>query len=368
MSDNTGIEWTRVPNDEGDGFKRGATWNVVTGCTKVSAGCKNCYAAREWARFCANPTAKKYFGRPFGDVRCHEDLLDQPLRWSKPRGVFVNAMGDLFHPQVPFAFIDRVFAVMASSPQHTFQILTKHAARMHEYMVGLSPDLERASAAFQGLGSLAAPPLLAGMRRWRAMSVSESRHGECGPLANVWLGVSAENQEMADARIPLLLQTPAAVRWVSAEPLIGPINLQQLRMQTGGQHIDALTGVTRGLYTNHQGAHIDWVVVGGESGPKARPMNPAWVRAVRDQCVGAGVPFFFKQWGEWLAGRVHADAAFVGGAFVDTQAPGVGRVAITEARDWQDGWASVRVPRKSAGRVLDGRTWEQWPPRLAQAA
>lgn len=367
MSDDTAIEWTRVPRPDGTGHKRGATWNVVTGCTKVSQGCKHCYAERQWPRFAANPTTTKYYGRPFSDVRCHEELLDQPLRWGAPRGVFVNAMGDLFHPVVPFAFIDRVFAVMALSPRHTFQILTKHALRMHEYMVGLLGDYERAREAFHSLGTLADPLILEGMRRWRAIGATHSQFGESGPLPNVWLGVSTEDQTRADERIPLLLATPAAVRWISAEPLLGAIDLSPYLVGRE-THGTPLTGASTVGGCIGYTPPLDWVVVGGESGPKARPMNPRWVREARDQCLAADVAFFFKQWGEWLAGRVHPDPAFTGGAYVDTETTGIGRVAIRDARDWKDGWASVRAGKPKAGRVLDGRTWEQWPSVTRETA
>jgi protein gp37 len=185
MSDSSAIEWTD------------ATWNPVTGCTKVSQGCKNCYAERDWARLSANPKSV-YYLRKFTDVAVHPARLEAPLRWSKPRRIFVNSMSDLFHEVVPDAFLDKVFAVMALSQSHTFQVLTKRPHRMLKY--------------------LSQQPLA--RRRWedevRCMQAGELRG--CSPppvLPNVWLGVSVEDQTTADARIPLLLQTPAAVRWIS---------------------------------------------------------------------------------------------------------------------------------------------------------
>ncbi len=196
MSDKTGIAWTD------------ATWNPVTGCSKVSQGCKNCYAEREWGRLSANPKAMAYYGRAFTDIACHEDRLDQPLRWKKPRMIFVNSMSDLFHEDVPDDFIDRVFAVMALAENHTFQVLTKRPERMLRWF---DPGFDnREHAVGQAMREIAAARGGddAGLPEW--------------PLPNVWLGVSVEDHATADERIPLLLQAPAAVRWVSAEPLIGP--------------------------------------------------------------------------------------------------------------------------------------------------
>lgn len=255
MSENTGISWTN------------ATWNPVTGCTKVSQGCKHCYAEREWPRLAANPKAVSYFGRGFTDVACHDERLDQPLRWKKPRLIFVNSMSDLFHEDIPDAFIDQVFAVMALSPQHTFQVLTKRPERM---LMWFDPGYDnREHAIGQAMRDMAASCGFddAGIPDW--------------PLENVWLGVSVEDQAMADERIPVLLQTPAAVRWVSAEPLLGPVDLEQAVK---------CIGMTR---------HLNWVVVGGESGPtkKARPMQSTWVMDLIHQCQQAHVPCFVKQLG-----------------------------------------------------------------------
>ncbi len=261
MADKTGISWTS------------ATWNPVTGCAKVTQGCKHCYAERDWARLAHLPA---YEGRAFTDVTCHPERLDQPLRWSKPRMIFVNSMSDLFHEDVPDEFIDQVFAVMALAQDHTFQVLTKRPERMLAYLT------ERAAG---------------GRHVWRAgqqikMPGGREKPAPGWPLPNVWLGVSVENQAAADERIPLLLQTPAAVRWVSCEPLLGSVDLREVVMPDGD---------TLGTYLHNDGeqAGLDWVVVGGESGPKARPMHPDWARRLRDQCEDARVPFFFKQTGLW---------------------------------------------------------------------
>ncbi len=235
MSYKSEIEWTD------------ATWNPVSGCTKVSPGCAHCYAESITLRF------KR--GGPFlpgkSTIKLHPERLKLPLSWNTPRRIFVNSMSDLFHEEVPLSFIREVFSVMERSPKHVFQILTKR----HQRLAQLAPELFWAS--------------------------------------NIWMGVSVENQVWADRRIPCLKQVPAIVRFLSCEPLLRPVDLSN--------HLDGL----------------HWVIVGGESGFKARRMDPNWVRSLRDQCHTANVPFFFKQWG--------------------------GRTS------------------KAGGRMLDGRVWNEMP-------
>jgi protein gp37 len=302
MSDQSKIEWTD------------ATWNPVTGCTKVSLGCKHCYAEREWPRL--TKLVPAYAGRDFADVRTHVDRLEQPLRWRKPRRVFVNSMSDLFHDSVDQRFIADVFGIMAACPQHTFQILTKRPARALELlgqgcMGRFQDDVEECLALYS------ASPLA-----W--------------PLPNVWLGVSAENQETYDDRVELLRQTPAAVRWVSIEPIIGQIDAR----------------FTNGLVHGCDAAdyRLDWVVVGGESGPNARPVHPQWARSLRDQCAAGGVPFLFKQWGEHLpAGQVDGNG--------DEWTPvGSRQKAVVNV---DDGFR--RIGKKLAGRLLDGVQHDEYP-------
>ncbi|MFD8496282.1 DUF5131 family protein [Amycolatopsis sp. NPDC059657] len=252
----TKIEWT----DE--------TWNPVTGCTKVSAGCDHCYAEVMHERFNGKGS--------FATVQLKPSRLDKPLGWKRPRKVFVNSMSDLFHDQVPDEFIAKVFAVMASCPQHTFQLLTKRHARMRS----LLNDAAWRSSVF--------------LRE--SVIPGRSRPLPSWPLPNVWLGVSTEDQRWADIRIPALLETPAAVRWISAEPLLGPIDIRRYIPEKIADWEADLLDAPRGSATV---GGLDWVVVGGESGHRARPMHPNWARSVRDQCASAGVPFFFKQWGEW---------------------------------------------------------------------
>ena len=261
MGKRSGIEWTD------------ATWNPIVGCSIVSAGCANCYAMRQANRIrhMSGPESH-YFGTTetikgkaiwTGKIaQASERVLTAPLGWRKPRRVFVNSMGDLFHESIPDEWIDRVFAVMALSPQHTFQVLTKRAKRMREYMNG-----DWSARAYQAIDGQQNGSQAQG---WLAASK---------PLPNVHLGVSAERQPEADERIPDLLATPAAVRFVSAEPLLGPINI----------------GAAQNLANRPN--RLDWVIVGGESGPGARPMDLAWARSIVSQCRVAEVPCFVKQIG-----------------------------------------------------------------------
>jgi len=255
----TKIEWTD------------AVWNPVTGCSKVSAGCKNCYA---------EGVANRFWGdRKFTDVRTHVDRLDAPLRWRKPRRVFVNSMSDLFHDAVPDEFIAEVFAVMAHARKHTFQVLTKRPERMREFMLSAREMVRRAMHRVgREIEALWTKHQLLAVY---AKSVTEfDASFDEWPKRNVWLGVSCEDQRAADERIPLLLQTPAAVRFVSAEPLLGPIDFKATPQPDCDRK-----------------AIINWVIVGGESGPKARPCDVAWIRSIVRQCKESSVPVFVKQLG-----------------------------------------------------------------------
>lgn len=289
-------------------------WNPVTGCTKVSQGCKHCYAEvmakRTFGRLyppvyigpgCDEP-ADEWRARSFTDVQTHADRLDAPLRWRKPARIFVNSMSDLFHEDVPDAFIDKVFAVMALAPQHTFLVLTKRPERMRAYMEAFSaarvgPVLRQIAYDADGRpeGGL--------LQRADIIDEGWCQLGGWWPLPNVWLGVSVEDQATADQRIPLLFQTPAAVRWISAEPLLGPIDLNAIHTQShdGLEHgwWSAVSGKRFSPWADGdvEAPRLDWVVVGGESGPKARPCHIDWIRRVVEQCLDAGVPPFVKQLG-----------------------------------------------------------------------
>ncbi len=324
MSDGTKIEWTD------------ATWNPIVGCSVVSPGCTNCYAMRlAGTRMKHHPsraglTRDSKAGPVWtGEVRFMEQWLIQPLRWAKPRMIFVCAHADLFHEAVPDEWIDRIFAVMAMAPQHTFQVLTKRPERMREYLHSPVVIDSIANAAHDIDGGIGAPIL---------------------PLPNVWLGVSVEDQRRADERIPILLDTPAAVRWISAEPLLGLLDLARIVLISSDApdlgkpdvSINALTGWLGSSAADM--ARLDWVVAGGESGPSARPMHPDWARSLRDQCEKAGVPFLFKQWGEWAPAEDYPSE-------------------IQEQYDVHglaDGH-SIRVGKKAACRLLDGVIHDGYP-------
>jgi protein gp37 len=261
----TAIEWTD------------RTWNPTTGCSKVSPGCAHCYAETLSLRFgwSKKPWTPENAAE---NVVLHPERLSKPLSWRKPSMVFVNSMSDLFHELIPFDFVTEVFDVMVQAKQHTFQVLTKRPERMREFMRGY----------------------------WHggdpSVCVSPSR-----PAKNIWLGTSVENQRWADARVPILLDTPAAVRFLSCEPLLGPVTFRWRPWAplVKANHLDSIRG------------GIHWMIVGGESGPTHRPLDAEWVRTLRKESVEAGTAFFFKQWGG-------------------------------------------RTP-KSNGRILDGREWSEYP-------
>jgi protein gp37 len=277
-----------------------------------------------------------------GEVRFNEAWLTEPLRWKRPRRIFVCAHGDLFHEDVPDEWIDRVFAVMALAPHHQFQVLTKRSARMREWMSragvagnGRSYPGHTILAAMDGLSRAKWPDLL-----W--------------PLPNVWLGVSVEDQARADERVPDLLATPAAVRWLSCEPLLGPVDLEQWLICPNARD-GLLMDPSTGQYECCAGCDwtgliggLDWVVAGGESGAGARPMHPDWARSLRDQCTAAGVPFLFKQWGGYrplTAADKARDACGATRVPCDVHGPGFMRPAT----------------KKAAGRLLDGVEHSEFP-------
>lgn len=240
----TKIEWT------------GETWNPVTGCTKISTGCRNCYAERMAKRLTGRfgyPEQPSHF-----NVTVHGDKLDQPHHWIKPRMVFVCSMGDLFHEDVPFEVVHQVLAMCLYTDRHTFQILTKRPERMADILE---------TVFFRRLGEVP---------------------------KNIWLGVTAENQEMADERIPWLLKIPAAVHFVSVEPMLEPVDLFGYLPQKTERYISTSH--------NPDAPYIDWVICGGETGPGARSMKPLWAQMLYHQCHAANVPFFFKKPGDGFQG------------------------------------------------------------------
>lgn len=379
----TDIEWS----DE--------TWNPILArrlsdgkvgwhCEHASPGCEHCYAETRNVSGRCNLGTKLPFKpghRKDIELFLDEAALLKPLGWKKPRKVFVCSMTDLFADFVPDEWIDRIFAVMALCPQHTFQVLTKRSGRMREY-------LSRSGAA---------PGLPSHRIMWAMDGISRAKWPDLQwPLPNVGLGVSVEDQQRADERIPDLLATPAAVRWISAEPLLGPLKIgswiptcyecgatcglrlaeipdverctecgEECDQETDPQFSEGCPKCNGELepvcpdcghymvYQHPDTPNLDWVVVGGESGAKARPMHPDWARALRDQCAAAGVPFFFKQWGEWWPNppealmTIHQFNRQLRYIDVDT---GREKTDPTRTSD-----ASMRkVGKKRAGRLLDG--------------
>ncbi len=334
------------------------TWNPVTGCTKVSAGCANCYAQRMTLRL--KTMGQEKYAAGFDKVVCHPCELEKPLRWKRPRKIFVDSMGDLFHKDVPDEFIDRVFAVMALCPQHTFQVLTKRPERGVEY---LDDPICRSYRVFQS---------------GEAVGVFPEEDGYFGrttvyplwPLLNVWLGTSVENQAAVN-RIDHLVRCPAAVRFLNLEPLLGEVDLTHQgadglpiyrEAEIVTDRLMGFKGETPICWSEHKRpgkgfvrhdakphSYIDWVIVGGESGPGARPMKPDWVRSIRDQCEAAGVPFWFKGWGEWCyPEQMPADT------YVEIDS----RVNLAGYGQGDD---PFRVGKKKAGDLLDGKHHHEWP-------
>ncbi|TPN43238.1 phage Gp37/Gp68 family protein [Mesorhizobium sp. B1-1-7] len=309
MADKSAIEWTD------------ATWNPIVGCSILTPGCTHCYAMGMAGRIEAMTAALKAQGKlgaPHYDGTTKKvngntvwtgklalapaAILTEPLAWRRPRRIFVNSMGDLFHEDVPDAWIDEVFAVMAVTPHHSYQPLTKRATRARRYLSDPATKRRIYSIACDLVikRELQVILIAPGMDQ-RDAPPGPRIYLDQWPLPNVWLGVSAERQQEADERIPELLATPAAIRFVSAEPLLGPIDFYK----TSG----SMPAETHPWRNGPILQGIDWIIVGGESGPDARPMHPDWARAIRDQCAAAGVPFFFKQWGEWVPGECANKAA-----------------------------------------------------------
>lgn len=295
------ISWLNVP-----GYIP-QTWNPVVGCSKISEGCRNCYAERMANRLAAMGTegydSEAVLGGQWtGQTVLVKSALQKPLHWKKPRAIFVNSMGDLFHENIDPMHVARVFAVIEQCPQHLFIILTKRAERMA-----------------------------------RMMRPENWLRPESIPFKNVWLGVTAENQSAADDRIPHLLRTPAAVRFVSCEPLLGEIEAhipQGCRSCNHPGNVSLRDTCTRCGGSGREPS-VDWMIVGGESGPGARPMNPEWARSLRDQAQEAGVPFFFKQWGDNIVPSAYESFPL----------------------------QNASIQGKHGGDFIDGRQWHEWPEK-----
>lgn len=286
MADKTTISWTE------------ATWNPIIGCARVSEGCRNCYAEVQAKRIALMHPGSAYEGvlrrgkagelLPMwnGKVTLMPERLDQPIRWKRPRLIFVNSMSDLFHDDVPFEYVAAVFGVMGAARQHTFQVLTKRPARMLEFFAWLAASPIEDPASSEATRAIVRCAYHAAKLTNTYAPISMIPRPGAWPLPNVWLGVSCENQAAADERIPLLLRCPAVVRWVSAEPLLGPINFDARSMGCVG-HLAETFG----------NPLLHWIVVGGESGPGARPCRVDWIRDIVDDCRAAGVAVYVKQVG-----------------------------------------------------------------------
>jgi protein gp37 len=347
MGDKSAIEWSD------------ATWNPVRGCTRVSEGCRNCYAEVIAARF-SDPGAPYHGfaerGRPgskwTGRVDVVWPLFDLPLRWRRPRRIFVNSMSDLFHPDVDVTELASIYAVMVASVHlrgHTMQVLTKRP----DHMLTVLSQQEF----WDQVNAEAGVHVMAGTdplnRRSDDARATIEDYGPENPPPGIWLGTSVENQAEADRRIPHLLGVPAAVRFLSCEPLLGPIDLtpeadgiyQSLSEWYGPDGFDPSGSQPRQTRRKGYFPRVQWVIVGGESGPGARPMHPDWARSLRDQCAAAAVPFFFKQNGEWLH---------------ESQAGWWTRGDDALERSPRSG-EFYRVGKKAAGARLDGREWREMP-------
>jgi protein gp37 len=370
VSRGTSIEWTDDSWNPVRARLKANPAKVGWHCVHKSEGCRNCYAESFNLRLGTQLAYKPGHERDL-EIFLDEKMLLAPLRWRKPRKIFVCSMTDLFADFVSDEMLDQIFAVMALCPSHVFQVLTKRPERMRAYLsrpgVEVRIGLEALGLCCESQSANSRSKLGAGVK----IKASDINPGGLSrwPLPNVWLGVSVEDQAAADERIPILLDMPAAVRWLSCEPLLGPLDLARLR-PPGCTWLNAMTGDMHAgpsVFREFERG-IDWIVAGGESGPGARPMHPDWARALRDQCTAAGVPFLFKQWGAWS--DAHATAIgpvsrSTGGATND-----FGEIA------WPDGTVGHGCAeerggpglkltkwhhKRDAGRLLDGVQHDGYP-------
>lgn len=356
-------------------------WNPIRGCTRASPGCGGpgdhggCYAEAmagrfsdpgQWGHTYARRTPKG--GRWTGKVELIPERLTLPLRWKKPlpgqNRVFPSSTSDIFHESLSDADIDQIFAVMALAPDWDFQVLTKRSVLMRRYMTDPATPGRIARVI---VDMLIAKQIRFDEQTWPVISEGDLQDPSdiriCWPLPNVWLGVSAEDQPHWDQRVANLEATPAARRFVSIEPMLGPIVMS---LGTVHHHPEyerdnpALAQLIRAARLHIDPRLIDWIICGGESGPNARPMHPAWVRSLLYQCQLAGVPFFFKQWGEWIGLGVREGRPDDATGFWPTDAKSCIRLAPDGTRS-DTGFPLQRVGRAKAGNLLDGQTWQEFP-------
>ena len=374
------------------------TWNPIRGCSRISEGCRNCYAETMAARF--SGPGQPYEGlarrnkngeaRWTGIARTVHNMLDQPLRWERPRRIFVNSMSDLFHESLSNEEIAAIFGIMAAAPRHTFQVLTKRPQRMLDWFEWFRAEAYSekrkhvlATYAANELGD--ASDESQGKQHARLMNLYDSTTGVSQgdlpwPLPNVWLGVSVENQAAANERLPILMEVPAALRFVSFEPLLGPVDATRWIFDREAAIRQAQNGpasMSREQAEEYIADRIDWAIVGGESGKGARPMHPDWARSLIGQCKEAGIPAIFKQWGDW-APYIDESKYTRGGAETPRNAQTFVNLDGTTGAIWMidgDGYLSnwttnyiegeshpmTRVGKRKAGDLLDGVEYKAFP-------
>lgn len=334
------------------------SWNPVLGCTKCSPACENCYAeALHTQRHKALLAGKKQaecYRKPFGQVQFLPERLEQPLHWKKPQRIFVGNMGDLFHEDVAGGWLDAIFTFMALCPQHTFMLLTKRPERMAKYINRFRKGEDWADHLADWADYLLGQEAECAV----ANSINEQLHEPFNvgwPMRNLWLGTTIWDQPSADRNLSDLFDTPAAHYFVSYEPARGPVDFTRVRTPAGVT-FDALAD-----HADSEGPALNWGVFGGETGANARPSHPDWFRSARDQFLAAGVPFMFKQWGEWgdMPWRVFAEKC--GAITPDGQTYSPDAAAFNGEELPEGSSLRCRVGSRRAGRVLDGRTWEEVP-------
>jgi protein gp37 len=354
----TEIQWTWKFNPDGSLLSKGETWNFLSGCDKVSPACDNCYAKtlhdqRRTALLAGHPLPEQY-RQPFEVVQVHPNRIQNPLSWRVGRRIFVNSVSDTFHKDVPLDILAKAWAVMAVAKRHTFLVLTKRIKRAEE-VLSEPVFLDMVAREIRALAPVWGDKEIHALAD--AIDVTHPKK-PLWPLPNVWIGVSVENQHFAKVRIPLLLKTPAAIRFLSCEPLLGYLDLKKYFPQQIG---DGEGGITPFKTTG-----LDWVIGGGESGKNARVTHPDHARALRDDCAEFGVPFFWKQNGEWAPGECVPD---------QRKYPAKIRTQSGEPNEWSDcsdDWATeadngpimYRLGKKKAGRTLDGVEHNEYPKEI----